>query len=178
MLEMRLSKLAVTVSLALFALLCGIDNVIDYASNLAFVTHVMSMDTTFPENALKSRALTAPDAHRVAYLLIIAAELAIGACLAAASVAMTRRLRAPPEAFDAAKRLFVAGATLGFLLWFTGFTAIGGEWFAMWQSARWNGQEPAFRFYITLLAALCFVCTPERSATWAPHVAKADGDAD
>ena len=39
------------------------------------------------------------------------------------------------------------GTTLGFLVWFTGFLVIGGEWFAMWQSATWNGQEAAFRFY-------------------------------
>lgn len=162
--ETRLSKLAVTASLALFALLCGIDNLIDYDSNFAFVAHVMSMDTTFPGNALRGRALMAPGAHQAAYLLIIAAELAIGACLAAASAAMARSLRAPAAAFDKAKRLFVAGATLGFLLWFTGFTAGGGEWFAMWQSKQWNGQEPAFRFYITLLAAMCFVCAPESEA--------------
>ena len=34
---------------------------------------------------------------------------------------------------------------------------IGGEWFQMWQSPRWNGQEAAFRFYLTILAVLIFV---------------------
>ena len=34
---------------------------------------------------------------------------------------------------------------------------VGGEWFAMWQSKTWNGQEAAFRFYMTLLAVLIFV---------------------
>jgi predicted small integral membrane protein len=27
----------------------------------------------------------------------------------------------------------------------------------MWQSQTWNGQEAAFRFYVTILAALIFV---------------------
>jgi predicted small integral membrane protein len=34
---------------------------------------------------------------------------------------------------------------------------VGGEWFAMWQSPTWNGQQAAFRFYTTLLLALIFV---------------------
>jgi len=35
--------------------------------------------------------------------------------------------------------------------------AVAGEWFQMWQSTHWNGQEPAFRFYITVLVAAIFV---------------------
>ncbi len=34
---------------------------------------------------------------------------------------------------------------------------VGGEYFAMWQSKTWNGQEPAFTFYLTLMAVLIFV---------------------
>jgi predicted small integral membrane protein len=38
---------------------------------------------------------------------------------------------------------------------------VGGEWFAMWQSKDWNGQEAAFRFYMTVLAVLIFVSLPD-----------------
>ena len=34
---------------------------------------------------------------------------------------------------------------------------VGGEWFLMWQSRTWNGQQAAFRFYMTLLAVDIFV---------------------
>jgi predicted small integral membrane protein len=57
----------------------------------------------------------------------------------------------------AAKQFVAIGVGLGFLLWFGGFMVVGGEWFAMWQSKTWNGQEAAFRFYMTLLAVLIFV---------------------
>jgi Predicted small integral membrane protein (DUF2165) len=52
-------------------------------------------------------------------------------------------------------------------VWFFGFMVVGGEWFSMWQSAMWNGQEAAFRFYMTILAVLIFVNQPdgELSAT-------------
>lgn len=39
--------------------------------------------------------------------------------------------------------------------------AIGGEWFQMWQSKAWNGQQPAFRFYLTILTVLIFVNQPD-----------------
>ena len=48
--------------------------------------------------------------------------------------------------FNAAKDVAVAGLVLGLLLWFGGFLIVGGEWFQMWQSKSWNGQEAAFRF--------------------------------
>ena len=38
---------------------------------------------------------------------------------------------------------------------------VGGEWFSMWQSPMWNGQEAAFRFYMTILAVLIFVNQPD-----------------
>jgi predicted small integral membrane protein len=41
----------------------------------------------------------------------------------------------------------IAGLTLGLLLWLVAFIAVGGEWFLMWQSAEWNGEEAAFRIF-------------------------------
>jgi len=38
---------------------------------------------------------------------------------------------------------------------------VAGEWFAMWESQTWNGQEPAFRFYMTVLAVLIFIVMPD-----------------
>jgi predicted small integral membrane protein len=31
----------------------------------------------------------------------------------------------------------------------------------MWQSQIWNGQQAAFRFYVTLLGVLIYVAQPE-----------------
>ena len=66
-------------SLALFADLVAIDNLLDYGSNFAFVQHVLSMDTTFPDNALRWRAITEPMLWHVAYWLIIVGEALTGA---------------------------------------------------------------------------------------------------
>ena len=77
--------------------------------------------------------------------------------LAGAAIALLRQLRSGADRFNRAKRLVCVGATCGFLVWFFGFMVVGGEWFQMWQSPSWNGQEPAFRFYLTILAVLIFV---------------------
>ncbi len=157
----RLVKTVMVASTALFALLVALDNVVDYSSNYEFVRHVLSMDTTFPDNALKGRAITSPALWSIGYWLIILAEAATGLLLAMATLRLATTLGGSAKEFNAAKRYAILGAGLGFLLWFSGFMTVGGEWFAMWQSKTWNGQEPAFRFYITLLVVIIFVNQPD-----------------
>jgi predicted small integral membrane protein len=157
MIFVRLAKVLMTAALAAFALLVAWNNVVDYNSNYEFVRHVLSMDTTVPGNALMGRAITGETAWRVAYAVIIVAEFVTGFLLALGAVVLLLALRAPAERFNRAKATMVAGATLGFGLWFFGFMVVAGEYFAMWQSHEWNGQEGAFRFYMAILGVLIFV---------------------
>lgn len=157
----RLVKTAMVASAALFALLVTWNNIADYDSNYRFVRHTLSMDTTFPDNALRGRAITSPTLWSLSYGAIILGEAATGLVLAFAAVRLGLALRAPVAVFTAAKPWVIAGVGLGFLVWFTGFMVVGGEWFLMWQSKSWNGQEAAFRFYMTLLAIGIFVSLRE-----------------
>lgn len=161
MLIVRLSKIAMTASLAAFAFIVTYDNLVDYGTNYEFVKHVLSMDTTFPGNKLTGRAIASPALWNLAYGGIIAAEGLTFLLLGVGAVAMFLSLRAPALGFHRTKAWLVAGVTVGFLLWFAGFMVVGGEYFAMWQSKTWNGQEAAFRFYITMLAVLIFVMQPD-----------------
>jgi len=34
------------------------------------------------------------------------------------------------------------------LQWLVAFEIVGAEWFLMWQSKTWNGQEAAFRMFM------------------------------
>jgi predicted small integral membrane protein len=156
-LTVRLSKLVMVAGLALFALLVAADNVADYGSNEAFVRHVLAMDTTFPQNALRWRAVTDPGLQTAAYWLVIAAEALTGVLFGAAEFLMAVRLRAPRGEFRAAAPWVAAGTAVAFALWFVGFMIVGGEWCLMWQSGAWNGQEAAFRFYLTVLGVSVYV---------------------
>lgn len=153
----RYAKIVMCLSLAAFAFLVTFGNVTDYGSNYAFVQHVLSMDTTFPGNALMYRAISSPTLWTAAYWLIIAGEGLTCLLFLVASFRLWQARRATAQHFHAAKAAAVVAATVGFLVWFLGFMVIGGEWFAMWQSSTWNGQESAFRFYVTILAVLIFV---------------------
>ncbi|MGH6824547.1 DUF2165 family protein [Methyloceanibacter sp.] len=154
MLITRLTKIAMCLVLALFCLLVAFNNISDYNANYEFVQHVLSMDTTFPGNELRSRAITNPTLWRLVYALIIIAEGVTGALFLAGAVQMTRALRAPGAAFNRAKAYAIAGGLVAFFVWFFGFMVVAGEWFDMWQSKTWNGQEAAFRFYMAVLAVL------------------------
>jgi predicted small integral membrane protein len=161
MIETRITKVVMVASLALFVLLVTFDNLTDYDTNYAFVRHVLSMDTTFPGSALLYRRITSPALWQVAYALIIVGEGLSGIALAVATIALARHLRSDGVLFNLAKRFVIIGAALGFLVWFFGFMVVGGEWFSMWQSPMWNGQQAAFRFYMTILAVLIFVNQPD-----------------
>ena len=82
MVVLRLAKIAVVAALACYALLVAYNNVVDYGSNYEFVRHVLSMDTTFPGNALMHRAIADETVWRLAYASIIGAEALAGALLA------------------------------------------------------------------------------------------------
>jgi predicted small integral membrane protein len=157
MIETRIAKIVMIGSLSLFSGLVAFDNLTDYETNYVFIRHVLSMDTTLPGNALMYRSITSPSSWEAAYALIIAGEGATALGFAGGPALLLRHLRSPAASFNRAKGLAAVAAGLGFLVWFFGFMVIGGEWFQMWQSSQWNGQEPAFRFYLTILAVLIFV---------------------
>lgn len=158
----RLCKAVISLALATFALIVGYDNLVDFGANQAFVQHVLSMDSIFPDSALKSRAFHAPWLWQVMYVSIILAELLVGGLLLTGGLRMLRAL-GNADAFLAAKNWIYVGGTAGFLLWFVGFMVIGGEWFAMWQSSQWNGIDSAFRFIAIILGVMIYVAQPEQA---------------
>lgn len=168
MIAARLVKIIMVASIALFACIVAFDNMTDYGTNFEFVRHVLSMDTTFPGNALMYRSIDNPALWHLGYGMIIAGEGLTGLAFAIAAVELARNLRSNAAQFERSKRFVFVGAGLGFLVWFFGFMVIGGEWFAMWQSTHWNAQEAAFRFYLTLLGVLVFVNQedPELDPRW------------
>lgn len=161
MLALRAAKVVLVIAIALFATLVAFGNITDYGTNLAFVQHVLAMDTIFPGSTIHYRAITAPALQHAAYALIIAAEMATAVLCWIGAWQLLRRIRADAAMFHRAKTFAVLGLLLGFLLWQVGFMSIGGEWFGMWQSAQWNGVPSAFRFVVVILGVLIFVALPD-----------------
>jgi predicted small integral membrane protein len=161
MLITRYAKIVMSLVLASFCLLVAFDNITDYGTNYLFVQHVMSMDTTYPGNKLMYRSITNPVLWQLAYSAIIAAEGITGVLFLAGAIRLFQVRNAPGIVFNEAKGLVIAACLLSFLVWFFGFMVVAGEWFAMWQSQTWNGQDAAFRFYMAVLGVLIFVNQPD-----------------
>lgn len=157
----RSAKILLLAGIALFYTLVVFNNLTDFDSNYQFVHHVLSMDSTFPGNHAMGRALPSPTVHLVFYLSIIAWEIVTMALLWWAVAALLRAVRAPVPRFQAAKRIAVMALTLSMLMWLVAFLSVGGEWFLMWQSRTWNGQEAAFRMFAVVGIVLLILIQPD-----------------
>ena len=162
MVVVRACKVALVAAVALFFTCVAFGNITDYDSNWQFVQHVLSMDTTFPNSKLHWRAVTDTNVQHGAYWLIIGTQATTAVLLWRTSVP----IRYHSESRVArARALAVAGLTVGLLLYMVGFVTIGGEWFAMWQSVTWNGQQKAFEFIAIIGAVLLVLLLPEEAGS-------------
>jgi predicted small integral membrane protein len=152
----RIAKIAVAAAAGVLILLVGLDNLFDYGTNFDVVQHILSMDA-IPPTPLVWRAITSPTLHHLCYGFIILAEfVSAGLTLFGAWILWRARGEAA-AAFNRAKGPAIAGLAVGFLLYFFGFMAIGGEWFQMWRAGVYNMQEPAFRFIGSVGVAMIFI---------------------
>jgi Predicted small integral membrane protein len=153
----RYSKILLTAAVAFFAALVAFGNITDYGTNFAFVQHVLSMDSIFPDSSIRYRAITSSLLQHGAYAVIISTEAAVACLCGYGAWALYRHRHQSAAAFNRSKCVAVAGLTLGVLLWFVGFMAVGGEWFGMWMSQQWNGVPSAFRFVVVTALVLIYV---------------------
>ena len=158
---LRAAKVLLVCGVAIFYTLVVLNNTTDYDSNFQFVRHVMMMDSTFPGNRGMWRAINSPALHTLFYVTIIAWEAATMLLCWAGAVRLGRALRGTRAEFQSAKSVAVVGLTLGLVMWLVAFVAVGGEWFLMWQSRNWNGQDPAFRMFTVVGMVLLLVVLPE-----------------
>jgi predicted small integral membrane protein len=150
---------------AAYLLLVAFGNITDFATNQAFVHHVLAMDTTNfgapPGTGLDPNvmwhAVTALPLQNIGYACIILWELLAGFVLTAAFVLWivergTRHARA--------RALSTIGLLMIVLLFVGGFIDVGGEWFAMWRSTSWNGLDTAFRNVVLASLPLILIHLP------------------
>jgi predicted small integral membrane protein len=157
----RIAKALLLAGVALFYTLVVFNNLTDFNSNYQFVRHVLSMDTTFPGNHGLWRAMQSPSWHLAFYIGIILWEIATTILLWWGLAVLLRAVGLGTKEFNAAKRVPVMALTLSLLMWLVAFLAVGGEWFMMWQSPVWNGQEAAFRNFLVVGLVMLFLVQPE-----------------
>ena len=159
---MRLTKILLLGGVGLFYTLVVLNNTTDFDSNYQFVRHVLMMDTTFPGNRGMWRAMSSSFWHLSFYLSIIVWECVTTVLCWWGVVKLARALRGPAAAFNAAKGVAVAALTLSMMMWLVAFLSVGAEWFLMWQSHLWNGQEAAFRMFAVVGMVLLVMMQVDR----------------
>lgn len=156
-LSMRLIKISMVASIALFFSLIAFNNLIDFRSNFLFVQHVLSMDTTFHEPSLIGRSITNPNLQKYAYDFIIAWEVLTAIVCWVGVIKLFLNIKESPSVFNRSRQIAFLGLFFGFLLYMVGFIVIGGEWFSMWQSHLWNGQMKAGLFINLIMFVMIFL---------------------
>jgi predicted small integral membrane protein len=154
---LRTAKTLLILAVAFYYTLVVLNNTTDYNSNFQFIRHVLMMDSTFPNNSGMWRAINSPSIHTLFYISIIGWESLTMILCWWGGIKLTRNLKAPAATFQQAKTIAIVALTLSLLMWFIAFLTIGAEWFLMWQSQTWNGQEAAFRMFTVVGIVLIFL---------------------
>ncbi len=152
-------KILLGVCISIYMLLVCFNNITDYETNHQFVCMVAGMDDVFSKANTGWRALHGGILCHAIYLFIIAWEILVAAFVCVGTISMIRKAKAHPAIFNMSKKGMTMGLALGVMLWFGLFIAIGGEWFLMWQSKTWNGQQTAFFLTICFMLFLVYFDT-------------------
>jgi predicted small integral membrane protein len=158
---LRTVKILLTLGVAIFYTLVVLNNITDYNSNYQFVRHVLMMDSTFPGNNGMWRAINTPLFHTLFYVSIISWETITMILCWWGGIRLAIARGASVAVFQKAKGISIAALALSLLMWLIAFLSVGGEWFLMWQSKSWNGQDAAFRMFTVIGIVLLLVAMPD-----------------
>lgn len=161
---LRVVKLLLVFAVALFYTFVVFNNLTDYNSNYQFVRHVLMMDSTLPGNRGMWRALNSSTWHTAFYVSIIAWESITMLLAWWGGWRLIQAISEPASAFHQAKSLAVAALALALVMWLVAFLSVGGEWFLMWQSKTWNGQDAAFHMFTVVGIVLLFLAQQDSDA--------------
>ena len=158
---LRIAKTLLVLAIALYYTLIVFNNTTDYDSNYQFIRHVLMMDSTFPNNLGMWRAINSPSIHTLFYITVIAWESLTMILCWWGGIQLARAVKAPVAIFQQSKSIAIAGLALSLLMWLVAFLTIGAEWFLMWQSHTWNGQDAAFRMFTIVGIVLLLLVTKD-----------------
>jgi len=136
----RLIKIAIAAFVAAFCLFYALQNLMNLQAAHGFVALMTSMSdhAAYPKHF--GPAITSSTIVWVLLLIIIAGELLAGAFAAKGAVDMWKARAADADAFNASKTYACAACGVAILVWFGIFSAVGGAYFQMWQTAA--GETP------------------------------------
>ena len=136
----RIIKIGIAACISLFCLFYAVQNLMNLQAAHGFVGLMASMadHTAYPNHF--GPAITSPALVWIMLFIIIAGELLAGVLAARGAVSMWGARLADGDTFNASKTLVYAACGIAILVWFGIFSAFGGAYFQMWQTAA--GETP------------------------------------
>ncbi len=158
----RLIKIGIAIFVALFCLFYATQNLMNLEAAHGFVALMASMadHVAYPNHI--GPAVTSSALVWVMLIIIIAGEFAAGLLAAKGALDMWKARSADADTFQTAKTLVFAACGVAILVWFGVFSAFGGAYFQMWQTAA--GETPlmhASTFSIQFAAIWLVIATKD-----------------
>ncbi len=125
-----------------------VGNVFLYDINFEYVKHIMSMDDTFHHQKLMLRAVNNPIYYHLAYLAIIILEGLASLFLWIGVYQLFKNITQSANRFNQAKYFGMMGLLFTLVIFIFIFFGIAGEWFASWQSNKWNSKGATMPFVL------------------------------
>lgn len=156
----RIVKILLIVSVAFWALLGAVENVVDWDGTTGAVAATVSM-STFEGGAESWKATSSVAVVTAGALLILFGKLAAGLFCLAGTWRMWRARAGDTAAFQSAKIPALAGCGIAVFLLFTGWIVIAETWFELWRSdmMRDLALQSAFRYGAMVGVIALFVGT-------------------
>jgi predicted small integral membrane protein len=146
---MRLIKVFLALSVALFCTFYALQNIVNLQAAHGFVVYVASMVDHSAYPAHFAPPVTASALTWSMLFIIIGLEMAAGLLAAKGAYDLFQARKGSADEFNAAKSYALAGSGVAVLVWFGLFSAIAGPYFQMWQTdAGLNALRDASLFAI------------------------------
>ena len=150
----RLIPLLILLGTGVMGAIVVLNNITAPGANLAFVEHIMTMDTTNMDEGTQWRAIQSPILHRIAFVTILLFEVAVTVLSLVGSYYLATNLGAPADAWEAAKLFGYLAFMAALVVWFLVIQVVGAEWFVSWQSESWNAIRDSTRINLITLAGI------------------------
>ena len=150
----RLIPLLILLGTGVMGGIVVLNNITAPGANLAFVEHIMTMDTTNMDKGTHWREIRSPAIHRIAFVTILTFEVAVTVLSLVGSYFLATNLGAPTDAWEAAKLFGYLAFMAALVVWFLVIQVVGAEWFVSWQSESWNAIRDSTRINLITLAGI------------------------
>jgi len=160
---LRLTKIVLVVTVALWGYVGALQNVIGWSGTLAAVQAATSM-VTFDGGAGSWQATANPAVAWAGALFILLSKLTAAGLCTGGALRMWRTRESEAWVFARAKEFALAGCGVAVIMLFGGFIVVGESWYELWRSETMRGPvlDSAFRYAGMISLIALFVGTQDR----------------